>query len=238
MGLVAYATLWILLTVRAVKAARGRGDVTGMLGVALLATLAGHLVMTTVMVDDAAFLLHFALLAGYLAYVETETARGIAHRWVMNLRSLYVGAAALVLGLSLACCVAQYNVAIFRFAQVSAISADVVEFVENERRLMDHFPPLSNLRRLSMLVVVGSREDLDDAVVASLADDIDAGMAIEPEGWLVPVAATMLYQRAVLKGMDYVTESEHYLAMVERRAPDSLITSVLMADQRDLWTGD
>lgn len=103
---------------------------------------------------------------------------------------------------------------------------------------MDHFPPLSNLRRLNMLVVVGSHEDLDDAVVAGLADDIDAGMAIEPEGWLVPVAATMLYQGAVSNGLDYVAESEHYLATVERRAPNSLITSVLMADQRELLIED
>lgn len=115
--------------VRAVKAARGGGEVSGTLGVAMLATLAGYLVMMTVLLDDAASPLHFALLAGYLACVETESARGIGHRWVVNLRSLYAGAAALLLGLGLAYCLAQYNVSIFRFSQASPIAADVMEFV-------------------------------------------------------------------------------------------------------------
>ena len=235
-GLTVYASLWILLMLRAVRAARGRGEVTGMLGVAMLATLAGYLVMTMVMVDDAAFLLHFALLAGYLACVETETARGMAHRWVVNLRSIYAGAVALSLGLGLSYCVAQYNVAIYRFAQVSPVPADIAEFVENERRLMDNFPALSNLRRFRMLITLAGPADLDPAVMASVDADIRAGRSIDPTDWLLPVAATILYQRATSTGLDYLAESEYYLALVRQHSPQSSIIVELERRQRALTT--
>ena len=232
LGLIAYTTLWIVLITHAVKAVRERREDAGILGAAVLATLAGYLVMAMVMLDETEFLMQFALLAGYLAWIETQNEEGILRGWTLNMRLVQAGAAALVLGTGLVYCVMQYNVSILRSVQAPEIRQDLSEFVEEERRLMKHFPPLSNLRRMNMLTIVGNHPDLDDHLMVELTDDIDAGMAIDPEGWLLPAAATVLYQRASSKGLDYVAESEHYLAMVKQRAPDSPITTALIATQR------
>ena len=244
LGIAAYVILCLLLIRAACQSIRQHEGRERLHALAMAATTLGYLTISAVMVDTTTTMIHFAIIAGYLAAEESRNRPPLWNSPTIARRPWLTATAATFVGVALLCSLAQLNLNIMLSAQPVEPQGSIAHFVAQERRLMEIFPPMAQERRISMLVTVAqsmARAKANGTEILSMPSfdqDINDAIAADPENWMPPYVATRLYQSAALHDPQYVDEARHYLEILQRMSPASEYTKTALETQRHLAMGD
>ena len=235
-GGLAYVSLGLAMLLAVARSIRNTQGNERLFAIAVGSVLIGYFALSIIAFSMVAFSFYFALLAGYCIsggfhHLPDRPSRNLKpHTWVL------VG---LLIIPALMYSLLQFNASIFLSADI-APQTDIRSIVYNERVLMAQFPPMSNERRFILLnnsaqpsAIPKHAKDLE-IYISALDDDISRAIALEPNNWVWPYLAAVLYQEASKHDPNYIDDAHYYLTLLEQTSPRSDYTLRVLQRQIEL----